>query len=104
MPNAESCQHIQGRGGAGLALDTSPCLALVETSSPSNRQKGPPQVGPETTWEVLPGKHHPQHGNSPVTTGQQVSQPHVGPWGSPAEAHVKPRGTKLGLAARAQAR
>lgn len=83
MPKAESCQHIQGRGGAGPALDTSPCLSLVETPSLSGRQKGLSQVGPKTTWEVLPGKHHPQHGNSPGTTGQQVSQPHVGPLGFP---------------------
>lgn len=81
-PKAESCQHIQGRGGAGPALDTSPCLALVETPRPSGRQKGPPQVGPETTWFCL-GSTTRSMENSPGTTGQQVSQPLCGPLGFP---------------------
>lgn len=41
--------------GQALALETSPCLTLVETPRPSGRQE-PPQVGPQNHL-VLPRKH-----------------------------------------------
>lgn len=89
---------MQGRGGTGPSPGhCSPCLALAETPGPSGRQKGPPR------WP-LPGKHHCSMETVLRQVGSRSRSPHGGPWGSPAEAHRKPRGTKLGSAARAQVR
>lgn len=62
-PKPRAAGMFSGRGTGPGPGDRSPCLALVGTPRPSGKEKGLPQVGPQTTWFCLESTA-PQHGNS----------------------------------------
>lgn len=79
-------------------------LALVwhwwRPPGPQAGRKDRPRWAPKPpgfVWEAPPAAWKTVLGQ----LGSRSRNPYVGPWGSPAEAHVKPRRTKLGSVARA---